>query len=203
MYPIGAYHPDLPDKRSLGMRILALFGALFLTSCATMSDSPKPDPLDEYRAALGAAEKVGSGNEEEGLKNIKSLLADFSKENMSRAAEVYAKDAFLNDTLKTVRGGQAIEDYFVETAESLEYARVKFDDTLRSEDGSYYLRWTMVMKSKVINKGNEIETIGVSHIRFDRDGKVLVHQDYWDNARGVFEHIPVIGSGIRMVKNRL
>ncbi len=167
-----------------------------------MSDSPT-DPLTEYQAALSKAEKSGSGNEREGLKNIKSLLAEFSKENMSRAADVYAADAFLNDTLKTVRGGKAIEAYFIETAESLEYARVTFDDTLRSEDGSYYLRWTMVMKSKVINKGNEIKTIGMTHLRFDREGKVIVHQDYWDNARGVFEHIPVVGTGIRMVKKRL
>ena len=197
------YHPESHGGRFTDMRLIALLGALLLTSCATMPDSPKPDPLDEYRAALSAAEKEGSGNEEDGLRNIKSLLAEFTKENMSRAADVYAKDAFLNDTLKTVRGGQAIEDYFVETCDSLEYARVKFDDTLRSEDGSYYLRWTMVMKSKVINKGNEIETIGVSHIRFDKEGKVLVHQDYWDSARGVFEHIPIIGKGIRIVKNRL
>ena len=122
---------------------------------------------------------------------------------MARASEVYAPEAFLNDTLKTVRGAQAIEDYFLETARSLVYAKVEFDDTLRASDGSYYLRWRMRMESKVIKKGEEIRTIGMTHLRFDKEGRVLVHQDYWDSGRGVFEHIPVIGTGIRMVKKRL
>ena len=168
-----------------------------------MPQSIDPKPLAEYRAALEKAEKDGSGNEEHGLEQIKGLLADFSEENMSRAAEIYAADAFLNDTLKTVRGNQAIQDYFVETAESLVFARVTFQDTLRSSDGSYYLRWTMVMESKVIRKKQKIETIGMSHLRFDLEGKVIVHQDFWDSCRGVFEHIPIVAAGIRIVKRRL
>jgi len=38
-----------------------------------------------------------------------------------------------------------------------------------------------------------IQTIGMSQLRFDREGRVLLQQDYWDSAAGVYEHIPGIG----------
>jgi hypothetical protein len=32
---------------------------------------------------------------------------------------------------------------------------------------------------------------------------VVLHQDYWDSAAGLFEHVPVVGRLIRTVKSRL
>jgi hypothetical protein len=46
-------------------------------------------------------------------------------------------------------------------------------------------------------------TIGMTHLRFDSEGKVVLHQDFWDSTRGIFEHVPVMGAGIRLVKKRL
>jgi hypothetical protein len=42
----------------------------------------------------------------------------------------------------------------------------------------------------------------MTHLRFDRDGRVIYHQDYWDSGSALFEKIPVLGGGIRAVKKR-
>lgn len=61
----------------------------------------------------------------------------------------------------------------------------------------------MVYRSKTLSKKQDIITIGMSHLRFDGAGKVVLHQDFWDSTRGIFEHVPLIGNGIRAVKKRL
>lgn len=43
----------------------------------------------------------------------------------------------------------------------------------------------------------------MTHLRFDGEGRVAYHQDYWDSGANLFEKIPVLGSGIRAVKRRL
>jgi hypothetical protein len=30
-----------------------------------------------------------------------------------------------------------------------------------------------------------------------------VHQDYWDSGAGLWEHVPVLGRGIRSIRARL
>lgn len=46
-------------------------------------------------------------------------------------------------------------------------------------------------------------SVGMSHIRFDADGKVILHQDFWDSTGGLFEHVPGLGWMLRSVKSRL
>jgi hypothetical protein len=55
---------------------------------------------------------------------------------------------------------------------------------------------------KRFRKGEVHSSIGMTHLRFDRDGRVIYHQDYWDSGSALFEKIPVLGGGIRAVKKR-
>ena len=185
---------------------VALFVAL-VQSCATVN----PDymnALDHYREALQEADSIGSvepGSEAEkrALDGVKDLLSEFSRENIEgKVAGVYAEEVFFNDTLKTLRSAEAIEEYFLETADMLVSSEVRFTDTVRS-GSDYYLRWEMTYESKKLNKGNDIDTIGMSHLRISPEGKIIVHQDFWDSTRGIFEHVPVVGGGIRIIRNRL
>ena len=56
---------------------------------------------------------------------------------------------------------------------------------------------------KKVAKGETITTPGITLVRFDRSGRILIHQDYWDSTTGLFEHVPVLGYGIRAIKARL
>jgi hypothetical protein len=40
-------------------------------------------------------------------------------------------------------------------------------------------------------------------IRFDREGRVILHQDFWDSAQGVWDHVPVLGIGLQHVRRLL
>jgi hypothetical protein len=47
------------------------------------------------------------------------------------------------------------------------------------------------------------ETIGMTQLRFDRDGRIRFHQDFWDSAQGFYQHVPVLGAAIRSVARRM
>lgn len=75
-------------------------------------------------------------------------------------------------------------------------------DDIASTDKGHYLRWTMKFAAPKLAKGQEIVSVGMSHLIFDDEGKILLHQDFWDSSSNLFEHIPLVGGGIRMVKKR-
>ena len=130
-------------------------------------------------------------------------MSDLSAENVAATTKnVYAQDAYFNDTLKTLHGADAIEEYFLHTAATVTSISVDFDDVARS-GRDYYFRWRMDFQAPKLSRGETIRTIGISQIRFNADGKVVFHQDFWDSAAGLFEHLPVTNQMIHAVRKRL
>ena len=95
-----------------------------------------------------------------------------------------------------------LEHYLVETARNVESCKVEIDEVLTSSSG-VYVRWRMGIRFKKFHQGATQESIGMTHLRFDKEGRVVYHQDYWDSGANLFEKIPLLGSGIRAVKRRL
>lgn len=153
--------------------------------------------------AENSSPATGSDQESAAIEQFEALLADFKAPDFKqRAQEIYAENAFFNDTLKTVLGGDAISEYLAASADALESGTVDFLDVVAS-DGNYYFRWKMDLVFKKIARGQQTTTVGMSHIRFNADGRVVLHQDFWDSSAGLFEHIPAVGWMIRKVKRRL
>ena len=179
---------------------LALVMALALgTGCATK----RSDPVGDYIAADAAVRGtvLSSGNEAKAIARFRGFFADVTEDSVrAKTAKVYAPDAFFNDTLKTLRGAPAIEEYFLKVASHSDYVRATVVDVSRSGD-NYYLRWVMDTRFRGSNK--TIRTIGMTHVRFNREGLVVLHQDFWDSTAGFFEHVPVLGPAIRGIKSLL
>ena len=175
-----------------------------LGGCAARQAVPNEavqDYLVFLRTQPGA--DLQGAREKAAIANFQAFLSDFTKENVTaNARKVYARDAWLNDTLKTVRGSAEIEKYFLGSVENTDEIKVEFTDVARSGN-EYYFRWVMDVKFKKFHRGKVVRTIGMTHVRFNADGQAILHQDYWDSAQGLFEYVPVIGGGIRFIKSRL
>ena len=147
---------------------------------------------------------AGALGERDALARCARFFSDFSPDKVDRLVDLtYAPDVWFNDTLKTIRGRDALRSYLRHSAEAVESCRVEILDTLGNERGDYYLRWTMVIRFRRFKRGQDTRTIGMSHLRFNADGLVLLHQDYWDSTAGLFEHVPLLGAGIRAIKRRV
>jgi len=84
----------------------------------------------------------------------------------------------------------ALERYLVDSTQALRSCTFAFADPIKNRP-DYYLRWMMKIDFKRDPTNGVDEVIGMSHIRFNREGKVVFHQDYWDPADLLYRRIPV------------
>ena len=147
--------------------------------------------------------KPGSPEEKAAVERFKDFLSVISEQQVkTKLRQTYAPDAYFNDTLKEINDIDTLEKYLLKTAENVDSCTVEFLDTA-SSGGEYYFRWLMKIRFKKFHKGEEQPSIGITHIRFNKEGKVVFHQDYWDAAGNFFEKIPVLGWMIGKVKGSL
>ncbi len=147
---------------------------------------------------------AGSAGEVAALHRFEEFLkgighAKFIRENTTK---VYAADAFLDDTLVVHHGAAAIEDYFVKTAGNMTSCEVSIDDVSKSGE-NYYVRWTMIFAASAMSGGRPVHSVGISQVRFDREGKVAFHQDFWDSGKNFYAHLPIAGGVIGFIRKRL
>ncbi|MCS6805391.1 MAG: nuclear transport factor 2 family protein [Acidobacteriota bacterium] len=147
--------------------------------------------------------KKGSTAESAAIERFKDFFSVLSEQNVrAKVRQVYAAEAYLNDTLKEISGIDQIEAYFLKSARAVEECTVEMLDVAES-NGNYYFRWVMCIRFKKFKPNQVCCSRGMTHIRFNSSGQVVFHHDYWDAAGGLFEHIPVVGTVIRAIKARL
>jgi len=189
--------------------LLGFISALVLVSCAN-----GPSNADHYRDFNSAIEKAhgaatlsaDSDAAKEAVQNWKDALADLtfaSDEQKAALDALYADDLFFNDTLKTLRSGADVKKHLLATAELLTSGSVECFSTTRDGNGDYYVRWQMSYAGPKMNNGQPIITIGMTQLRFNEQGQVILHQDYWDSSTGVFEHIPFVGGLVKFIRGRM
>ena len=204
MVLLQSFLSSLPWAFGLSLALLATLVFVFV-SCQTPNQSvPR---VAEYQSAVSSAESAslaqGSNEEQAAIARVKAFLSNLSPENVAATTrDVYAEDAYFNDTLKTLRGVDQIETYLIHTAKTVTSISVDFDDVARSGE-DYYFRWRMDFQAPKLDKGGVIRTVGMTQIRFNKEGKVVLHQDFWDSSAGLFEHLPVTNQMINAVRKRL
>ena len=199
-------------NRGVSIRVLVLLtGVLtagFLSGCAC---KPQPDPVAFTAAALVATapDKVGrlekgSAEEATAIKRFETYNSDFSAANITNNTKnVYASDVYFRDPFKTIHGEAEFEKYLLRSSGAVAEFGMDWKDVGES-DGDYYFRWVMSVKLKRDGKNDPPSlTTGISHVRFNKDGMVVFHQDYFDAAAFLYEKIPGLGAQIRFIKNRL
>lgn len=165
----------------------------------------------EYEQALAEARRrhplpfaPGSADELAALQRFRRFFADFAPDRVQRLlAETYAPQLYFNDTLKTLHDRDALARYLEDSAAAVASCAVAVRDAISNREGDYYLRWHMRIRFRKFARGRDTASIGISQLRLDGDGRVTFHQDFWNAADGVYEHMPLLGSLIRRVKRRL
>ena len=82
-------------------------------------------------------------------------------------------------------------------------ARVKVSVIETITTGSdIYLVWAMEATFTPIRKPVTSNTIGMTHLRFNSAGQIVLQQDFWDSTAGFYQHVPLIGPVIRNIGGR-
>ena len=179
--------------------LVALAIPLALSACNGNYQSG--DFTADYRQALQA--HTGAPVKQAWVENFTRTYGDFTGARLEeRMRELYAPELFFNDTVHSYRQRSELIAYLEKTSERLEAMSLEVLDT-RISGRDLYLRWIMRTDFQASFREVSSETIGMSHLRFNEDGKVILHQDFWDSRQGIFEHIPVVGGLIKWIRNGL
>lgn len=110
----------------------------------------------------------------------------------------YAPDARFKDPFNEVTGIAPIRRIFAHMFATTEAPRFVVTERIE-QDAQAMLGWTF----HFVLRGRALVVRGVTHLRFDADGRVTLHRDYWDAAEELYEKLPLIGGLMRVLKRRL
>ena len=163
-----------------------------------------PAALDAVRRRHGAPLAPGSEDRGRGDGALPRLLRLVAPDKVDRLLDAtYAEDVWFNDTLKCLEGRAALGPYLRHSAEAVEDCRVEVHEILRQRTGRLLRALVDDDRFKRFARGRDTHSIGMSHLRFDASGRVVLHQDFWNAAEGLYQHVPLLGAGIRAIQRRL
>jgi predicted ester cyclase len=122
-------------------------------------------------------------------------LQPTSLEELSR---FFAASARFTDPFNDAHGVDAIRRVFEHMFATCENPVFRVDESV-GDGPVVYLRWRFdfgpAQRRGVIH--------GVSRVRFDAQGLVAEHIDYWDPSAQVYERIPLLGALLRRLRHKL
>jgi ketosteroid isomerase-like protein len=125
--------------------------------------------------------------------------------DVARIAQLYTADAQFKDPFNEVQGVPPIERIFSHMFDTLEAPRfVITSQVLQGTQG--FVTWDFLFVMPRMNSGQTQTIRGATHFVFrQEDGawRVAIHRDYWDAAEELYEKLPVVGSLMRWLKNRV
>jgi ABC-type Fe3+-hydroxamate transport system substrate-binding protein len=194
------------EKMRLGKRsAISIFCALALVGCATGVQDKGMALKSYYRALEDTALQKnemqrGSEKERAAIERFTFLFAHYTEDNIKKyVRDLYASNAYYRDSFAEKQGVEDIEAYFIEGTRTMHELAFDLQD-VAVHDGDYYFRW-ITQFSATGNKDDVVSLPGISHVRFDKEGRIIFEQDYWD-AGVIYERLPIIGFFIRWLKKK-
>lgn len=116
-------------------------------------------------------------------------------------ANFYDSEIVFTDSLHEIRGLNPLIAYFDRL-----YARVDSLGFEFSEPDIFadrcWCSWQMTFRHPRLRRGQAIQVQGASRLDW-REDKVVRHRDFFDAGQMLYEQVPLLGTGIRLLKRRL
>ena len=119
--------------------------------------------------------------------------------DLAALSELYAADARFKDPFHEVRGLPALRGIYEHMFRTLREPRFVVHDAVAQHDDCF-LTWDLHFRTQ---RGDAMRIHGATLLRFDADGLVREHRDYWDAAEELYEKLPLLGALMRWLKRRV
>ena len=179
---------------------LILFVSIIAAGCASSPANFQPYPA-AYRVALN--DFPGSADvSTETISTFTEFLSELgSKKTGVRAGQLYASELHFSDALMMTRDRDRVVEHFQGLVDAGTAVQVEILQTIVSE-ADVYLIWSMQAEFTPVRQSVVSDTIGITHLRFNEAGHVVLHQDFWDTGLGFYQHIPVLGRVVKSINRR-
>jgi len=158
--------------------------------------------LEHLARSAESAVNPPPGSEEEKMLVLKVMNAfhPFSYGNVTlKFPEAYAETFYFRDAFHVFTDRETMVAYMQRTARQSPGVTFEFEPPGRNGI-DFYLPWVMVLPAS--DGGEPQRSVGVSRLRFNKEGLVIFHQDYWDSADVLVPRVPVANGIIEFVRRR-
>ncbi len=135
---------------------------------------------------------------DDAVARVAAMFESMTRADVRRLPEFYVADARFADPFNDVRGIAAIERVFLHMFDALHEPRFAVRDRLVDGERAL-LVWDFGFAWRANAARHAIP--GTSLLRFDGDGRIAEHVDYWD-ASELFATLPALGAAVRWLKRR-
>ncbi|MEC4089280.1 nuclear transport factor 2 family protein [Pseudoalteromonas rubra] len=135
------------------------------------------------------------------LDNFVRIYNKLDRETLHLLDEIYHPEIQFSDPLHGINGLTNLSTYFSDMYSNVISCQFDIHHSLSQGDQAA-LYWTMRYRHNRLGKGQEISVEGHSYLKV-QDDKVIMHRDYFDAGSLLYEHIPLMGMGIRWLKGRV
>ena len=125
-----------------------------------------------------------------------------SRASVAQISNLYAENAYFKDPFNEVRGVAAIARIFTHMYEQVDAPRFAISERVVDDAGAL-LVWTFSFRPRGWGRGQQQVLRGATHLKFDADGRVVWHRDYWDAAEELYAKLPLIGALMRWLQSKL
>jgi steroid Delta-isomerase len=134
------------------------------------------------------------------VERIVALFEQLAPADLPRLQLFYAADARFKDPFNDVQGVPAIERVFAHMFDALDEPRFVVHEALADGD-QCFLTWEFRFRFK--GRAQPLQTVrGATHLRWDAQGRIELHRDYWDAAEELYEKLPLLGPAMRWLRRR-
>lgn len=134
------------------------------------------------------------------LQNFIDTYQTLATDNLALIKNIYHPEVVFQDPLHHVVGLDALSDYFDGLYTNVLSCKFVVTDYFYQEQNAA-IYWQMSFRHNKLNGGKTIEVTGHSKLKAE-DAKVIYHRDYLDAGAMLYEHVPLLGSLVKVIKAR-
>ena len=136
------------------------------------------------------------------IQEFKEAWENFDESPLEQLGKLYSPSMVFIDPIGKIEGLDKFLSHLESQSKNLIECRFRFDEEMEViSTNRASLVWFMTMRHKSIGGGKATETRGVSVLQFDT--LVTLHRDYFDLGQMVYQHLPVLGTAVRLVNRKL
>jgi hypothetical protein len=135
------------------------------------------------------------------LQALVDFFQTLTPERVADLGQHYAQDVWFKDPFNEVRTLAQVQAIFSHMFVQLDQPRFVVKECLGQGDQAF-LTWDFVFRLRRFDTTRWQTIRGASHVRFNSQGLVSMHRDYWDAAEELYEKLPLLGGLMRWLKAR-
>ncbi|MGF1752060.1 nuclear transport factor 2 family protein [Vibrio makurazakiensis] len=134
------------------------------------------------------------------LDNFISVYRDLNTDNLSTLSTIYHPRVVFIDPLHRSDGVKALIDSFQHSYTNITHCNFAIEHVFHNgNEAAVY--WTMTFNHNTLNNRKPVSVAGHSHLKAE-DDLIIFHRDYLDVGSMIYEHVPVLGPFVKMIKTR-